>query len=147
MKKSILISLCFLTLLNAVYGWVWETHQMFAEKTYNSMPSDLREKLNLTAMKEGAIAPDKDFHDNIKHHYPPSYELALKWLNFSCDADCDYNNIIYNFGVASHYISDSFVAPHYIAKEPSYLHSEFERQSYISKVKCYDYNLDLEDAL
>ena len=96
MKKSILISLCFLTLLNAVYGWGWETHQMFAEKTYNSMPSDLREKLNLTAMKEGAIAPDKDFHDNIKHHYPPSYELALKWLNFSCDADCDYNNVSYN---------------------------------------------------
>ncbi len=148
MKKGIvLIMLCFLITLNISYAWNWQTHQMFVEKTYNSMPLDLREKLNLTAMKEGAIAPDKDFHDNVKHHYPPSYELALKWLNFSCDVDCDYNQVSYDFGVASHYISDSFVAPHYISKEPSYLHSEFERQNYISKVKCYDYNLNLEDGL
>lgn len=130
-------------------AWSWNTHQMFAEKVYNSMPLDLQNKLNLTAMKEGSIAPDRDFHDNIKHHYPPSYDLALKWLDLSCNIDCDYEKASYGFGVATHYITDSFVAPHYIAKEPGYLHSEFENQGkyYISKVKCYDYNLDLKESL
>lgn len=148
MKKLTIIILCFL-LIPGVFAWKWGTHQMFAEKVHSSMPLELQEKLNLSLMKDGAIAPDKIFHDNVWHHYPPSYNLTLKWLDFDCSIECNYTNVSYNFGVALHYISDSFVAPHYISKESSKLHSEFEGQGekYVSKIKCIDYNLDLKKNL
>ena len=146
MKKITIIILCFL-IIPSVSAWGWNTHQMFVEKVYDSMPLELQSKLNLSLMKEGAIAPDKDFHDNVWHHYPPRYNLSLKCLDFDCHNECNYTDASYRFGVATHYISDSFVAPHNIRNEPSKLHSEFERQKYISKVKCNDYNLDLKKNL
>lgn len=148
MKKLTIIILWFL-LIPTVFAWRWETHEMFVEKVYGSMPLELQNKLNLSLMKEGSVAPDKVFHDNIWHHYPPSYNLTLQWLDFDCSADCNYTDVSYRFGVAVHYISDSFVSPHYISKEPWELHSEFEKQGgkYVSKIKCGDYNLDLKKSL
>ena len=148
MKKITIIILCFL-IIPSVFAWGWNTHQMFVEKVYDSMPLELQERLNLSLMKEGAIAPDKDFHDNVLHHYPPSYNLSLKWLDFDCHNECNYTDASYRFSVAAHYISDSFVAPHNIKKENWKLHSEFEKQGkkYVSKVKCNDYNLDLKKNL
>jgi len=148
MKKITIIILCFL-IIPSVSAWGWNTHQMFVEKVYDSMPLELQDKLNLSLIKEGAIAPDKDFHDNVWHHYPLSYNLSLKWLDFDCHNECNYTDASYGFGVAVHYISDSFVAPHNIKKENWKLHSEFEKQGnkYVSKVKCNDYNLDLKKNL
>jgi len=148
MKKITIIILCFL-IIPSVFAWGWNTHQMFVGKIYDSMPLELQERLNLSLMKEGAIAPDKDFHDNVLHHYPPTYNLSLRWLDFECYNECNYTDASYRFGVAAHYISDSFVAPHNIKKENWKLHSEFEKQGnkYVSKVKCNDYNLDLKKTL
>lgn len=126
-------------------AWVWETHQNIVDKVYSDMPRELQVKLNLSLMEEGSIAPDKVFHNNVLHHYPQSYELALKALN----ENNDWDNISYNFGIATHYISDSFSAPHYISNEPYKLHEEFEKQikNYIPKTKCYNYRIDLKKGL
>jgi len=139
-----------LMLMPDISAWNFQGHQTVAETMYYSADFSLQKKLNLTLLKEGAIAPDKVFHDVRLHHYPPSYQLAQKWLN---EADYyykkeEYNNASYAFGVASHYISDSFVAPHYISKEPASLHSQFERiKNYNLDVKCYKSEINLNESL
>lgn len=140
-----LILMVFAISVTSSYAWNWDTHQAIVDKLYSDMPRDLQIKLNLSLMEEGSIAPDKVLHNNIFHHYPPSYNLALVAIN----EGVDWNDISYNFGIATHYISDSFSAPHYITKEPYNLHSEFEKQvgKYISKIDCNDYNIDLKTGL
>lgn len=144
-KEVILVILALFLILPNCFAWQWETHQGIAEKLYDDMPRELQQKLNLSLMKEGSIAPDKVFHDNIFHNYPKSYTLALIWLN----KGGNWDNTSYNFGVAIHYISDSFSAPHYIIRESSKDHTEFERQAknYIPKTKCSSYNLTLKEGM
>ncbi len=153
MKRFSLIILCLLLIPNSL-AWGWKTHQNLVENVYDSFPRELQSKLNITLIREGSIAPDKVFRDNVLHHYPPAYKLALKWFNVSKESfyNNNYDNASYAFGVMSHYITDSFVAPHYIRKEDPKLHSEFERQvsNYIPKIKCekvdYDLNRSLDEA-
>ena len=131
-------------------GWTWEGHTLIADSVYYSMNDDTRLKLNLSAMRYGSVAPDSVFHDNRFHHYPPSYRLASDFLNQSRQAydDKDYSNASYLFGVASHYISDSFAAPHNIEREDMKLHSLFEKQAVSAlNVKCKKEGYDLETAL
>lgn len=144
-KRVFIMVLAFLIIFPNSLAWKWETHQNLVEKLYDDIPRELQTKLNISLMKEGSIAPDKDFHDNVLHHYPQSYELALEWVN----KNGSFDEISYNFGVAAHYISDSFVAPHYISKEPYKLHDEFEGQAkkYIPKVKCYNYDIELKQGM
>ncbi len=138
MKKLTLIILCFL--IPSVYAWGWNTHQKLAGNIYFSFPLELQLKLNLTLIEEGSIAPDKVFRDNVNHHYPKTINLSLKWINLTKYylSKNNYNNASYSFGVLTHYISDSFVAPHYIYKEDPKLHSKFESQvkEYKQKTKC-----------
>ena len=151
MKKIALIILCFLLILPVTYAWNWKGHQHLAERDYYSFPIELQEKLNISLIREGSIAPDKDFHDTRLHHYPPSYSLALKWFNRSRESfyNKNYDDASYSFGVMTHYISDSFVAPHYIKKEDYKLHSKFEDQasSFIPDVECHRNNYDLNKSL
>ena len=141
----------FILLASSADAWNSYYHRSLAEKAYYSLDFSTQEKLNLTLIKEGATTPDLVFHDVVKHHYPPSYNLAVKWLN---DANVNYekgnyNDASYSFGVASHYITDSFVAPHYTSKEPGNLHSEFENidRKYKFKTKCYYKEYDLNQTL
>ena len=150
MKKLNLIIL-LLVILISTSAWNWNTHQNIALKVYNDFQPQLQFKLNSTLIREGSIAPDKDFHDNVLHHYPPSYKKALYWmdiLNNSLKAQ-DYENASYAFGVITHYLSDSFASPHAVAKEPYDLHAKFEKQptNYISKTKCAQYNLNINETL
>jgi len=145
MKK--LLILIFLVLLSSsVFAWNWNNHKLIVDTVYYNIDINTQRNLNLTLIREGSIAPDKDFHDNVLHHYPPTYELSLKWLEAAKSnySNGDFNKASYAFGVAAHYISDSFVAPHYISKEPYKLHSEFESVKYKPKTKCFyqNYNLD-----
>lgn len=149
MKLSFII-LFYLLLMSNAMAWNFKGHQAIVEKSYYSADFELQKKLNLTLIKEGSIAPDRVFHDVRLHHYPPSNGLAEKWLNETIYyyKIKDYNKASYSFGVASHYISDSFVAPHYISREPSSLHSEFERlNDFKVNVKCYNFEVNLNESL
>ena len=113
-----------------ISAWNWETHPAFIETIYYSLDDTARDTFNLTALVEGSLAPDKDFHDNRYHHYPPSYNLTLYWLQKARNAYRQnlFDEASYAFGVASHYVSDSFAAPHNINKESSKDHSQYEAQ-------------------
>ena len=135
--KLFLILLLIIPTANA---WKAETHKNIIEYVYLNLPEEVQAKLNLTILKEGSIAPDRDFKDFRNHHYPASLNKAELWL----DNDTDLS---YNLGVASHYIADSFVAPHNIKGEKYSDHSKFESQVsyYYPSIKCKDYNFSLED--
>ena len=114
-----------------ICGWNWQTHPAFVESIYYQLSDADRSYFNVTALQEGSLAPDRDFHDTRYHHYPPSYNLTLYWLQ-KARTSYDQGNFpeaSYAFGVASHYVSDSFAAPHNIEKESSKDHSFYERQA------------------
>jgi hypothetical protein len=146
MSAKIVIAL----LIFFAIAWTWEGHNLIVDSVYYSMNDDARLRLNLSAMRDGSVAPDAVFHDNRFHHYPPSYRLASDFLNKSGQAydDNDYSNASYLFGVASHYISDSFAAPHNVEREDMKLHSLFEKQAVSAlNVRCRKEGYDLETAL
>ena len=132
--------LIILLITPSAYAWKFETHQNIIETIYINLPQENQQSLNLTKLKEGSIIPDKDFKDNKKHHYPYSLTEAQKWLNNDTDLSI-------NLGIASHYITDSFVAPHNIKKESYNLHSMFENQvkSYYPMVNCNNQTFTLID--
>lgn len=122
------------------YSWGAETHKNIVEYVYLSLSLEAQAQLDLEKLKEGAVMPDRDFKDFRKHHYPQSLEEAEKWLNGDGDLSL-------NIGIASHYITDSFSAPHTVSGENYHDHSKFEKQVtyYYPNVECRDYNFNLED--
>ncbi len=149
LKQILMILLIILPQTNA---WDWTNHKLIVDQMYYFSPLSLQTKLDLGQLEIGSIAPDKDFHDQRTHHYPDSYNKTLYWLNKTKNYIKlnDYKNASYAFGVATHYISDSFVAPHYISGEDPKLHSRFEHQANPSNTKCikkeYDTKQTLEQA-
>ena len=131
------------------FGWSGEVHKQFVQEIYFHIDSAERQLLNLSLLEEGAVAPDRDFHDYNRHHYPPSLNLSLFWLEEAHRAYIlhDYNNASYSFGVASHYIDDSFVAPHYISGELSSDHSRFESNIAPFFVSCHSTFVEVESTL
>jgi len=129
----------FLLLSPSVVAWDYEGHEIIAEDVYYSTDMQFK-NFNLSRLKEGSIAPDKIFRDQRRHHYPNSFNLALLWLNNDSDAS-------FNFGVASHYISDSFASPHYIKGEKYSDHALFEKQARSIYIECRNYGFDLENSL
>lgn len=87
--------------------------------------------LNLNEMKKGSIAPDTVFQDQINHLYPNSYPKAVSWLKAGRTAyrSGNYNYASYCFGVASHYITDTFAAPHCYRGETHDQHVAYEQQA------------------
>ena len=136
-------------LIVPVSAWNWDNHQLIVQTIYYRLDDQTQLKLNLSELEKGSLAPDKDFHDNVLHHYPPSYEKSITWLEQAEVAFNigDYNTASYAFGVAAHYISDSFSAPHNIAKEPSKLHSQFESPKVVLETPCLYQNYDLDQDL
>lgn len=88
-----------------------------------------KEKIDI-AMKAGANDPDEKFKDFEKHHFSPAFYEA-KWLAEGKKAwdKKEYTYASYCFGVASHYITDSFCAPHYITGELNEDHKAYETQT------------------
>lgn len=133
-----------------VSAWNWDTHEAQVKSVYYSLPEDLQLSLNLSAMEEGSIAPDKVFKDFKEHHYPDSYIEAKKWLEDAQQSliSKDYNKLSYSIGVMSHYIADSFSAPHYLP-DVYKDHKKYEDQgsSRYNKVKCGRSEQSLQDLM
>lgn len=147
MKAGILL---FIALLPSIAAWNWETHTALVDSVYYALDEGLREKLNLTEMEEGSVAPDKVFKDFRNHGFPRSLEEARAWKHKTEAflAAGEYDHASYAFGVMSHYVSDSFSAPHTIAGEQYKLHQQYEQQgnnAYLP-VKCVKERVALEDV-
>lgn len=112
-------------------AWNWYTHSQIAEAVYYGLPTDVQQKLDLNIMKDASNDPDEIFKDFKHHSYPDSYQRAESWLEKGKKAydQGDYENASYCYGVASHYISDTFSAPHCVSKESSLNHSKYEDQA------------------
>lgn len=129
MKLALLFVLLILT--PNIYAWQADTHKSIIEYVYLNLPLETQQQLNITQLKQGSITPDFSFKDFRRHHYPASFIEAEKWLNNDTDLSL-------NLGIASHYISDSFVSPHNIQYEDSNNHNFFEKQvnTYSPNIKC-----------
>lgn len=113
---------------NVMVKWSWPGHASIIEVVYDSLPDDVKDNLVLDAMKDGSNDPDEKFKDTASHHYPASYKKAMQWLddgklNYETE---NFKRASYCFGVASHYISDTFSAPHCVSKESGKDHHNFE---------------------
>jgi len=148
MINKILILIVILS--NFVLAWNWDTHQAQARTVFYYLPYQLQEKLNLSAIEHGSIIPDKEFKDFENHHYPESVGKTEEWTKKAKEAldKGDFENASLYFGIASHYVSDSFAAPHYTA-EIYKLHKEYEDQG--SKgyyfVNCTKKDYGIEEIL
>jgi len=144
MRKFIFLLILLLMFIN---GWKWSTHQIMAETIAESMNLDL----NISLIKEGSIAPDKYFKDFRHHSYPGSANKSYYWLNKTIYyyGLKDINNASYSFGILTHYVSDTFAAPHTVSKEDYHLHALYEEQvSYYKPItRCILYNFNLAEEL
>ena len=118
-------------IMPAADAWSWKTHSDIVDVVYNGLPVDVQQKLNLNAMRDGSNDPDQIFKDFRYHSYPKSYGKAKMWLDKGKTAyyKGNYNEASYDYGVASHYISDTFSAPHAVSGEDYNLHQEYEDQA------------------
>jgi hypothetical protein len=131
MRKSSSISILKDPNLNGKEGWTkwaWPGHASVIEVVYGALPDKVKKNLDLEKMKDGSNDPDQKFKDTSTHHYPSSYKRAVKWLDEgkTSYAEKDYERASYCFGVASHYISDTFSAPHCVSHEKDKDHHNFE---------------------
>jgi hypothetical protein len=99
-------------------------------------------------MKEGSNDPDFKFFDFKYHSYPNSYGKAEEWLNRGqyYYKIGDYNYASYCYGVASHYIADSFSAPHCAGASGSN-HVLYEAKASFLKPEVIQSNEDLNSAM
>ena len=134
MKKIIKVLIVFMLaiplLISPVSAWSISTHQTIASKVYYSLPSSVQHNLNLNEMKRGSIAPDTVFKDFTNHQNPAGTKQAQNWLNKAKSAykAKNYNYASYCYGVASHYITDCFAAPHCVVGETTAQHGAYENQ-------------------
>jgi hypothetical protein len=128
--------------------WPWPTHSNVAEVVYNELPEDTRKNLDLKKMEDGSNDPDEKFKDTANHHYPASYKKANKWLDDGKTSynQKDYENASYCFGVATHYISDTFSAPHCVSGESGKDHHNYEivADDFTPKVTLLEGDLDTQ---
>lgn len=108
--------------------WCWPGHAAMIKVIYNALPDKLKRNLDLDAMIDGSNDPDEKFRDTAMHNYPKSYKKAVEWidqgkLNYETG---NYKRASYCFGIASHYITDTFAAPHCVSKESGKDHHNFE---------------------
>lgn len=135
LKVIVVVMLFSLITASASSAWSWETHSEIADAVYQGLPPEIQKNLNLEIMENASNDPDEIFKDNVYHSYPKSYEKAKTWLDKGKTAydKGDYTEASYDYGVATHYIADTFSAPHGVSKESSSDHHNYEEQA--SKLK------------
>jgi hypothetical protein len=146
MRRSVSLDILKALLIFMIYKWLWPTHASVAEVTYNALPADVKKNLELKRMEDGSNDPDEKFKDMANHHYPQSLKKANKWLEDGKKfyETKKYSDASYCFGVATHYISDTFSAPHCVSKELSRDHHSYEKisDSYTPQVTYLKGDLD-----
>lgn len=107
----------------------WPAHATVAEVVFDKLPADVQKNLDKQKMKDSSNDPDEIFKDTALHHYPPSYKKATEWLDNGKKSydNKDYEEASHCFGIASHYISDTFMAPHCVSREKAQDHHNFEK--------------------
>lgn len=151
MKKILMIPLIMVMVLQVapVSAWSVTTHYEIADETYSSLSPAVQENLSEIAMRDGADDPDMKFRDFQNHHMPYSAIKAQYWLNqgkISYDRG-NYHYASYCFGVASHYISDSFCAPHTVNGASKVDHALYEVQAMLLEPHVSYMNSDLNPLL
>ncbi len=128
LNLTVVFMVSLIIMMPASDAWSWKTHSQIVDVVYYGLPADVQKNLDLGIMENASNDPDEIFHDFTYHSYPNSYNKSLYWLNQGkIDYDNgNYRNASYDYGVASHYISDSFSAPHGVSGEASSLHSKYE---------------------
>jgi len=114
------IFLSLFLIISPINAWDGATHRKIADEIYYNLPSDVQEHLKpyLSVMGEGSTYPDimpsDQINHKINHRYPGSYIQTKIWLNRGRSAyeNGNYKEAAWCFGIASHYISDNFVAYH-----------------------------------
>lgn len=134
--------------MSAVSAWDWNTHEEIVENNYHSLPGDMQQNLDLNMMKKGSLAPDFVFFDFKYHSYPNSYEKSIYWLSKgqSYYKKGNFYYASYCYGVASHYITDSFSAPH-AAGVGGLQHNIYEIKGSFLKPKIVQVKGDLKSSL
>jgi hypothetical protein len=130
-------------------AWSWKTHSDIVDMVYSGLPVEVQKNLNLKIMENGSNEPDEVFKDFTSHSYPKSYQKAKTWLDkgkLAYDRG-DYDEASYDYGVASHYISDTYSAPHGVSKEDSADHTKYEDQAKNLKPIATNVSGDLETML
>lgn len=151
-KAIVLLVGVFILLTPTSTAWSWETHSEIAEAVYNGLPVEVQKNLNLEIMKNASNDPDEIFKDFTYHSYPKSYNKAQSWLDKGKNAynQGNYDEASYDYGVASHYISDTFSAPHGVSKESSADHSKYEDQAKklkpVATYKSGDLNIMMQEG-
>lgn len=112
-------------------AWSWKTHSDIVNAIYYGLPLEVQKNLDLQTMRDASNDPDEIFKDFTTHSYPNSYGKAKSWLDKGKAAydRGDYKEASYDYGVASHYISDTFSAPHCVSKEEYSDHEKYEDQA------------------
>lgn len=130
-KILLVFMLSISILIPPAVAWNPQTHRNIVSAVHSKLPLSIQKKLNLNEMKKGAVAPDAVFKDFSIHEYPKSTAKAQGWLNKGKTAykKKNYKYASYCFGVASHYISDTFVAPHCLFGESKAQHKSYENQA------------------
>lgn len=114
-KIAIFFGFLFL-IISPVAAWEWTAHKKIVDEVQANLPSDVAKNLKtyIPLMKEGSTYPDTLPGDKVNHGYPGSYPKSNEWLDKGKVAyeKGDYKEAAWCFGVASHYISDTYSAPH-----------------------------------
>lgn len=129
--KAVWVLILLVILSEPLNAWKWDTHETIVETVYRELPSDIKKQIDLPALKRGSLVPDKDLEDFENHSYPQSYIKAVYWLE-NAKIHRKKGEIVecsLDLGIASHYITDNFAAPHTTPEESSELHQLFEAQA------------------
>jgi hypothetical protein len=131
--------LAILLLISISFSWDWDTHQWFASEVCRYYNCNCMDEI-----RNGSIAPDRDFRDSVNHHsYDPSscknssyYRCPEKFDDIAIQKMDYYLELVsepldcqdwYNIGVASHYYLDSKVIWHNVQNEDyGQCHEPFE---------------------
>ena len=151
MNKAVILAIFLVVVsinMSSVSAWDWISHEEIVESNYYSLSTDMQQNLNLDLMKKGSMAPDFVFFDFKYHSYPNSYGKAVYWLNegkfYYKNGDFYYAS--YCYGVASHYITDSFSAPH-AAGVGGFQHIIYEAKASFLRPKVVDVTGSLNSTM
>jgi hypothetical protein len=114
-KLLVIFIISILVTVPSTTAWNWETHKDISNMLYSSSPQHIKANLDLKQMMDGSTYPDVKDKNNKKLH---GYHYSVKKAQYYMEDARHYYKIGYYkkssfyFGMASHYISDTYCAPH-----------------------------------